>query len=183
MVDLHAKNSSNNRREGKVKILMDRTPNFIKSKFWSVLGNSNDLINGITTKVKTTVISYINLWCYMLAYIWIILIYCYRIAEYVDAFVWCINFTILIWNSWIFHWVWVRQLKLNQLDTIQMRIASKMMVTHWYHIICLVIGRSFIILSLESKKIITFNTISYVQWRFIRLIKSVNLIHNTTKLA
>lgn len=53
MVDLHTKNNGGgDRREGKVKILMDRTPCFIKSKFWSVLGGSNDLINGLTNKVN-----------------------------------------------------------------------------------------------------------------------------------
>lgn len=54
MVDLQANGDINSRRkgsDGKVKILMDRTPSFLKSKFLSVLGSSNDLINGITTKV------------------------------------------------------------------------------------------------------------------------------------
>ncbi|XP_031617053.1 uncharacterized protein KIAA0513 [Contarinia nasturtii] len=52
MVDLQA-NDQNSRKgsDGKVKILMDRTPSFLKSKFLSVLGSSNDLINGITTKL------------------------------------------------------------------------------------------------------------------------------------
>lgn len=54
MVDLHTKNSGD-RREGKVKILLDRTPSFIRSKFWSVLGSSNDLINGITNKVRINI--------------------------------------------------------------------------------------------------------------------------------
>lgn len=60
MVDLH---ESNNRLDGKhrscdgkVKILMDRTPSFIKSKILSVLGSSNDLISGITTKVMKNII-------------------------------------------------------------------------------------------------------------------------------
>lgn len=54
MVDLHASDQNNCRKgsDGKVKILMDRTPSFLKSKFLSVLGSSNDLINGLTTKVR-----------------------------------------------------------------------------------------------------------------------------------
>lgn len=54
MVDLQANDKTNCRKgsDGKVKILMDRTPSFLKSKFLSVLGSSNDLINGITTKVS-----------------------------------------------------------------------------------------------------------------------------------
>lgn len=54
MVDLQANDQNNCRKssDGKVKILMDRTPSFLKSKFLSVLGSSNDLINGITTKVR-----------------------------------------------------------------------------------------------------------------------------------
>lgn len=63
MVDLHANKcigrdrggrasgAAGDRREGKVKNLMDRTPGFIKTRFWSVLGSSNDLINGLTNKV------------------------------------------------------------------------------------------------------------------------------------
>lgn len=53
MVDLQATDKTNCRKgsDGKVKILMDRTPSFLKSKFLSVLGSSNDLINGLTTKV------------------------------------------------------------------------------------------------------------------------------------
>lgn len=54
MVDLKANGDINSGRkgsDGKVKILMDRTPSFLKSKFLSVLGSSNDLINGLTTKV------------------------------------------------------------------------------------------------------------------------------------
>lgn len=54
MVDLHEgrRNDVNHKnRDGKVKILMDRTPSFIKSKILSVLDSSNDLISGITTKV------------------------------------------------------------------------------------------------------------------------------------
>lgn len=53
MVDLQPNDQNNCRKgsDGKVKILMDRTPSFLKSKFLSVLGSSNDLINGITTKV------------------------------------------------------------------------------------------------------------------------------------
>lgn len=55
MVDLQANGDINSGRkgsDGKVKILMDRTPSFLKSKFLSVLGSSNDLINGLTTKVR-----------------------------------------------------------------------------------------------------------------------------------
>lgn len=53
MVDLHEENrsSSKKRIDGKVKGMMDQTPSFIKSKILSVLGSSNDLINGLTTKV------------------------------------------------------------------------------------------------------------------------------------
>ncbi|XP_055299700.1 uncharacterized protein KIAA0513 isoform X2 [Sitodiplosis mosellana] len=53
MVDLQASDQNNCRKcsDGKVKILMDRTPSFLKSKFLSVLGSSNDLINGLTTKL------------------------------------------------------------------------------------------------------------------------------------
>lgn len=54
MVDLHECNrpdATHKNRDGKVKILMDRTPSFLKSKFLSVLGSSNDLISGLTTKV------------------------------------------------------------------------------------------------------------------------------------
>lgn len=54
MVDLQENqrgNESSKRSEGKVKILMDRTPSYLKSKFLSVLGSSNDLISGLTTKV------------------------------------------------------------------------------------------------------------------------------------
>lgn len=57
MVDLQANGDINKGRkgsDGKVKILMDRTPSFLKSKFLSVLGSSNDLINGLTTKVMVT---------------------------------------------------------------------------------------------------------------------------------
>lgn len=55
MVDLQANGDIKSGRkgsDGKVKILMDRTPSFLKSKFLSVLGSSNDLINGLTTKVR-----------------------------------------------------------------------------------------------------------------------------------
>lgn len=54
MVDLQQNNRNDNskRSDGRVKTLMNRTPSFIKSKFLSVLGSSNDLINGITTKVN-----------------------------------------------------------------------------------------------------------------------------------
>lgn len=54
MVDLQENqrgNESSKRSDGKVKILMDRTPSYLKSKFLSVLGSSNDLISGLTTKV------------------------------------------------------------------------------------------------------------------------------------
>lgn len=53
MVDLQEPNQPTHRKHsnGKVKSLMDRTPSFLKSKFLSVLDTSNDLINGITTKV------------------------------------------------------------------------------------------------------------------------------------
>lgn len=44
-------NQTTNTTDEKVKNLMDRTPRFLKSKIMSVLGNSNDLINGLTTKV------------------------------------------------------------------------------------------------------------------------------------
>lgn len=60
MVDLHESNrydANHKNRDGKVKILMDRTPSFIKSKILSVLGSSNDLISGITTKVIENQIS------------------------------------------------------------------------------------------------------------------------------
>lgn len=55
MVDLQANDQNNCQKgnsDGKVKHLMDRTPSFLKSKFLSVLGSSNDLINGLTTKVR-----------------------------------------------------------------------------------------------------------------------------------
>lgn len=35
-----------------IKRFMGRTPSVIKSKFLSVLGNSTDLINGISNKVR-----------------------------------------------------------------------------------------------------------------------------------
>lgn len=46
-------NSSHSHAEngGKIKHFMGRTPSFIKSKFLSVLGSSNDLINGISNRV------------------------------------------------------------------------------------------------------------------------------------
>lgn len=56
MVDLQASDQNNCRKgsDGKVKISMDRTPSFLKLKFLSVLGSSNDLINGLinTSKVR-----------------------------------------------------------------------------------------------------------------------------------
>lgn len=57
MVDLHEPNQPTHRKQsdGKVKSLMDRTPSFLKSKFLSVLDTSNDLINGITTKVINSI--------------------------------------------------------------------------------------------------------------------------------
>lgn len=58
MVDLHENHrndASQKNRDGKVKNLMDRTPSFIKSKILSVLGSSNDLISGITTKLEGAV--------------------------------------------------------------------------------------------------------------------------------
>lgn len=39
-------------RERRIKALIGRTPSFIKSKFMSVLGSSNDLINGISNRVR-----------------------------------------------------------------------------------------------------------------------------------
>lgn len=56
MVDLQEPNQPAHRKQsdGKVKSLMDRTPSFLKSKFLSVLDTSNDLINGITTKVMNS---------------------------------------------------------------------------------------------------------------------------------
>lgn len=39
-------------RQRKIKSIMGRTPSFIKSKFLSVLGSSNDLLNGLSSKVN-----------------------------------------------------------------------------------------------------------------------------------
>lgn len=36
----------------KIKKLMGRTPGILKTKFLTVLGNSNELLNGISNKVK-----------------------------------------------------------------------------------------------------------------------------------
>jgi hypothetical protein len=46
---MNRKNS--NETDGKIKNLMERTPGVLKSKFLSVLGNSSDLINGLSNKV------------------------------------------------------------------------------------------------------------------------------------
>lgn len=53
MIEIQGDNRSSGRKrvDGKVKGMMDQTPSFIKSKILSVLGSSNDLINGLTTKV------------------------------------------------------------------------------------------------------------------------------------
>lgn len=50
MVDMVS--SVNRDGEGsRIKSLMERTPSILKSKFLSVLGNSNELLNGISNKV------------------------------------------------------------------------------------------------------------------------------------
>lgn len=70
MVDLHAsdKNTCRKGSDGKVKSLMDRTPSFLKSKFLSVLGSSNDLINNVLTTKVRVILSYCILFsvCFVL---------------------------------------------------------------------------------------------------------------------
>ena len=52
MVDPNLNNGSGQENGAKIKRLMGRTPSFIKSKFLSVLGSSNDLLNGISNRVR-----------------------------------------------------------------------------------------------------------------------------------
>lgn len=50
MVDINKLSSQD--KDGKLKTFMGRTPDYLKSKFLSVLGSSNDLINGISNRVS-----------------------------------------------------------------------------------------------------------------------------------
>lgn len=49
-------NGESKNRERRIKALIGRTPIFIKSKFMSVVGSSNDLINGISNRVGKHII-------------------------------------------------------------------------------------------------------------------------------
>lgn len=135
MVDLHTKNSGD-RREGKVKILLDRTPSFIRSKFWSVLGSSNDLINGITNKVRINIfyISIVfsslffgvyfvwNSWWYILVYICSTVVRCgFRL----NTFCVCLH-------SWTSRLAWTPQQKPNLLKETLTKIVKPTIVSWIY---------------------------------------------------
>lgn len=50
MVDPHTKKQPN--REEKIKSFMGKTPALLKSKFLSVLDSSNEILNGISNRVR-----------------------------------------------------------------------------------------------------------------------------------